>query len=449
MRQRRAVILTVLTFLILTALASAAGAATHNVTVGPGTSFSPETLTIQVGDTVTWTNAGGFHDAVADNGTFSSGPPSSAAWTFSRTFNSAGTVGYYCTIHGGPGGVGMAGTIIVQGAGGGEERGSLRFSQATYSVTEGNTATITVQRVGGDDGAVSVNYSATPGSASAADFTPKNGTLNWADNDDNPKTFTVSTTHDSASESNETIQLTLSGPGGGASLGAPISAVLTILDNDGNPGATPAAPTRLQAMAHGTTEIMLTWTDASNNETGFVIEARQVGGSFETVGTVGANTTTATVSGLDPATFYLFRVRSQGSGGTISAPSNQVGIATFGEIAVCVAGPETLCVNGGRFKAELVWRTGEGSGTGKAVPIPSAPDSGLFYFFSANNLEMLIKVLNACGVNNRYWVFFAATTNVEFAVVVTDTQTGRTVSYFNPLSTPAPPVQDTNAFQCP
>ena len=84
------------------------------------------------------------------------------------------------------------------------------------------------------------------------------------------------------------------------------------------------------------------------------------------------------------------------------------------------------------------------------MPIASAPDSGLFYFFSENNLEMLLKVLNGCGVNNRYWVFFAATTNVEFAVVVTDTLNGRTAAYFNPLDTPAPPVQDTGAFPtCP
>ena len=37
---------------------------------------------------------------------------------------------------------------------------------------------------------------------------------------------------------------------------------------------------------------------------------------------------------------------------------------------------------------------------------------------------MLIKVLNACVPLNHYWVFFAATTNVEFAVTVTDTQNG-------------------------
>jgi plastocyanin len=441
MRQRLVLILAILAA-FLTVLPSAARAETHNVTVS-SFQFDPPVLNIAPGDTVIWTNVEGFHDVVAGDGSFAG--PFGAGWTYSRTFGEVGTVDYYCSPHLS---FGMAGTIIVQSSG--EQRGAFRFSQAAYSVTEGGTASITVQRVGGDDGAVSVRYSVAAGTASGSDFTPASGTLNWADNDDNPKTFTVATANDSTSEANETVQLTLSLPSGGATVGSPATATLTLLDNDGTPGQTPAAPTGLQAMAHETTAIMLTWTDASNNETGFVIEARQVGGTFQTVGTVGANTTTTTIPGLLPSTFYLFRVRAQGSGGTISAPSNQVGIATLGETSACVAGPITLCLNGGRFKAQLDWRTSESFGNGKAVPIPSAPDSGLFYFFSENNLEMLLKVLNGCGVNNHYWVFFAATTNVEFAVVVTDTSDGRTVAYFNPLDTPAPPVQDTSAFlSCP
>ena len=51
---------------------------------------------------------------------------------------------------------------------------------------------------------------------------------------------------------------------------------------------------------------------------------------------------------------------------------------------------------------------------------------------------------------NHYWVFFAATTNVEFTTTVTDTQSGKVKVYFNPLNTSAPPVQDVNAFAtCP
>jgi plastocyanin len=445
MHQSRTPVLAIL--ICLLALPSAVRAATVDVDVGGSDfSFRPRVVTVNVGDTVMWTNRGGAHNVVADNGAFSSGSADAGDWAYSYTFTTAGTFNYHCQPHAA---LGMTGTVIVQAAGG-EERGALRFSQANYPVTEGGTATITVQRVGGDDGAVSVTFSAIAGSAGASDFTAVSGTLSWANNDDDPKTFSVATANDSASEAAETVQLRLTNPMGGATLGSPNTALLTIQDNDGPPGGTPAAPANLQAMAHSRTEIMLTWTDSSNNETGFAIERRTLAeGAFQQVATVGANVETAIIPGLDPATFYLFRVRALGA--TASGPSNEVGLATLGDTGACVAGPETLCINGGRFQAEMVWRIPDGStGTGKAVPIPTAPDSGLFYFFNTSNIEMLLKVLNACGFNQRYWVFFAATTNVEFAVVVTDTQTGQTRSYFNPLNRPAPPVQDTNAFAtCP
>jgi hypothetical protein len=65
---------------------------------------------------------------------------------------------------------------------------------------------------------------------------------------------------------------------------------------------------------------------------------------------------------------------------------------------------------------------------------------------------MLVKVLNACipALGNHYWVFFAATTNVQFTLTVTDTETGQMKMYSNPLNQAALPVQDTNAFAtCP
>lgn len=236
--------------LILALLATPLGAATHNVTVGPDTAFHPAQLTIAAGDTVVWTNAGGFHDVHADDNSFSR-DPSSAAWTFSHTFPAAGTVGYHCTVHGGPG-LGMFGTITVQGAGGGSQPGTLRFSLAAYTVNEGSgSATLVVQRINGDDGIISVQYGATAGSATAGqDFTAVSGTLNWGDNDDASKTFTVPILNDNAQEGNETILLTLSNPTGGASLDAnQKSATLTIQDNDssgggGNEGflTTPAFP---------------------------------------------------------------------------------------------------------------------------------------------------------------------------------------------------------------
>jgi plastocyanin len=104
----------VIASLVLALPAAGAFAATHNVTVGgAGLTFSPASITIPQGDTVTFTNAGGFHNAVSDDAgvTFSSGAADGSGWTFTTPPLNA-TVGYHCTVHGSVGG-GMFGTINV------------------------------------------------------------------------------------------------------------------------------------------------------------------------------------------------------------------------------------------------------------------------------------------------------------------------------------------------
>ena len=115
----------------------------------------------------------------------------------------------------------------------------------------------------------------------------------------------------------------------------------------------------------------------------------------------------------------------------------------------CAADATTLCLNGGRFRVHVDWRTPLGTaGPGRVVPFGS-DDSGLFWFFNPDNWELLVKVLRGCPVNDHYWVFFAATTNVEFALTVTDTRTGAVRPYFNPIGRRADAVTDTAAFPCP
>ncbi len=105
-----------------------------------------------------------------------------------------------------------------------------------------------------------------------------------------------------------------------------------------------------------------------------------------------------------------------------------------------------LCLNGNRFRVDVEWRDYQGlTGSGRVAPYNS-DDSGLFWFFSEDNWEMLIKVLDGCGINDRYWVFAAATTDVEYRLQVTDTATGDTRSYFNPLGSAAPAFTDSDAF---
>lgn len=449
---------------ILAMLAVPAGAANFDINIGSSLAFNPSTLAIQVGDSVTWhNNGGGFHNVVADDGSFrcaegcagegGNGDPSGAAWSFTRTFNQAGTVGYYCEVHGFSGG-GMHGSITVQPVGGGDQPGMLAFSKATYTIGEaGGSATITVQRLTGDDGAVTVHYATSGGTATAgSDYTAASGTLSWANHDDTSKSFAVPILNDTLAEPGETIGLALSAATGGAVIDGTLgNATLTINDNDGIGGTVPAAPTNLTAAADSTASIMLAWQDKASNETGYEVERQPLGGAFQKIDDLPANSTSYMDAGLPAATFFNYRVRAVNGSGA-SPYSNEAGDATDAPIAACAADATTLCLNGGRFSVRVHWRTASDSGEAQAVPLPAAPDSGLFYFFSASNIEMLIKVLNACVpvLGNKYWVFYAATTNVELTATVIDTQRGKVKVYYNPLNRAAPPVQDASAFAtCP
>lgn len=79
--------------------------------------FTPKTVNVAVGDTVTWRNkAGGFHNVVFDDGSYSSHPRGDATpWTVTRKFDVAGEFRYFCSEHGNRGGVGMSGTVVVGG----------------------------------------------------------------------------------------------------------------------------------------------------------------------------------------------------------------------------------------------------------------------------------------------------------------------------------------------
>jgi hypothetical protein len=115
----------------------------------------------------------------------------------------------------------------------------------------------------------------------------------------------------------------------------------------------------------------------------------------------------------------------------------------------CRPDPFTLCFGNGRFQVTTGWRRPDGSsGAGEAVPITD--DSGYFWFFDAGNIEVVAKVLDGCGVNGRYWVLAGGLTNVEVALVVTDTKTGDTQTYRNAAGTAFAPIQDTAALAtCP
>ncbi len=108
-------------------------------------------------------------------------------------------------------------------------------------------------------------------------------------------------------------------------------------------------------------------------------------------------------------------------------------------------------VLGGRFRISV---TGENFAqvpfVGKAVPLAST-DSAIFWFFQPANFELLIKMVDGCVLNDRYWVYYAATTNVAFTIRVEDTFADEIVTYTNTIgSTSNIARTDSDAFAtCP
>jgi hypothetical protein len=108
--------------------------------------------------------------------------------------------------------------------------GSVELSDNTYSAAQTvGAATITVNRIGGSAGAVSVAYSTANGTAvSGTDYTAANGILEWADGDASSKTVDVAISTAKAFAGNKTFSVALSDPRSGVALGSPNSAVVTI-----------------------------------------------------------------------------------------------------------------------------------------------------------------------------------------------------------------------------
>ncbi len=110
--------------LMLSCVVNAQANVSYVIVGGQGLTFSPQTIDINAGDTVTFLNFGGVHNVVADDGSFrcahgcdndghgGNGGATGQLWLVSIDFPNAGTVGYFCETHGTPG-TGMFGTINV------------------------------------------------------------------------------------------------------------------------------------------------------------------------------------------------------------------------------------------------------------------------------------------------------------------------------------------------
>jgi hypothetical protein len=122
-----------------------------------------------------------------------------------------------------------------------------------------------------------------------------------------------------------------------------------------------------------------------------------------------------------------------------------LGLAAFSLGATpCAPSATSLCLAAGRFEVSVAWKDFQGkTGVGQAVPLSA--DTGYFWFFTSNNIELVVKVLDARGINHKFWVFFGALSSVEYDLTVRDSVSNLTKHYHNPSGQFAS-VGDTEAF---
>jgi len=150
---------------------------------------------------------------------------------------------------------------------------------------------------------------------------------------------------------------------------------------------------------------------------------------------------------------------------TVAPTAVQVGRYNFACTRVCGAGhggmhgtievvagepDSTLLLRGGRFQATAVCRTGASNPPEFAHAVALTVDSGYFWFFDAENVEVVLKVLDGCVTNGRYWVFAAGMTDLGVELEFRDMATGLRRVYDAAPGAPFAPIQDTAAFDsCP
>ncbi|HVS13464.1 MAG TPA: Calx-beta domain-containing protein [Thermoanaerobaculia bacterium] len=461
--------------------------------------FDPAVLDIQPGDTVTWTNDTGMaHNVRADNDTFrcaegcddlgagadpsydpsnpgdAPGDPSTS-WSATVEFDRAGDVPYYCEVHGAQGGVGMSGVVRVASASG-ESAGTIQFTAALFTVREDRgPAVVRVSRDGGAAGAVSVRLTASGGSATeGVDFTPVSEVVAWSDGATGERSVQVPILDDSIPEPAETVALTLSEPTGGATLGARTTSQIRIEDDDGGVGgdgeagdggalalvasASAAleggAPARVAVTRTGSTQgrVTVDWAVEGIEATSEDLAAPTSGTLIWEAGDgepkeieVGA-VADGVAEGAESARLALSRATN---GAALGAPSALEVFLVDPEDGPCTSDQQRLCLNAGRFVVRVDFAPPDDD-FGEARAVELTDDSGYFTFFDADNVETVVKALDACGFSQTYWIFAAGLTNVAVRLTAIDTLAGEARVYVNPQGVSFVPIQDTAAFAtCP
>jgi hypothetical protein len=214
-----------------------------------------------------------------------------------------------------------------------DQGGTVKLSTATYTVAEtARSIVVTVQRAGASlSGNVSVPYTTANGTATAgADYTATSGVLTFGPGQTS-RTVSIPITNDGLAESNETFTFSLGEPSGGATLGVPAVATITIKSEDA--GGTITFKPAVYTVSEGAGTLTVTVARTGGTAEGVEVDYTLVSGTA----TVQGNGTVAFAAGKTTATFTLAIDQDQQAEGNETFTivlSNPRGGATLGSASV-------------------------------------------------------------------------------------------------------------------
>jgi hypothetical protein len=203
---------------------------------------------------------------------------------------------------------------------------------------------------------------------------------------------------------------------------------------------------QLSSKALSGTEVKVLWGPIAD-DTGVSLELRTANEPWQDIGQVRLGPPCKGCSGgvhvigVVPGETYFFRMRQAG----VTAPvSTETAVTAYYEDAPECGSDGGLCLDG-RYHVQARYE-GNRSLSGAASSVRLTQESGYFWFFAPGNIELVVKVLDGCSVNDHHWVFLTGLTSLRVVAVVTDTQTGATSTYLSQRDQPFPTIQDVSAF---
>ena len=360
--------------------------------------------------------------------------------------------------------------------------GSIEFAAPAFVGREGGLATVTVERRGGVEGAVAVDYRTAPRSAEETDFGAVSGRLIWRHGESGSREVTVPLVADGEVERSELFDFMLSNVDGGADL-PEARAVGVIQDTTTAAGC--AENHGALCLAGGRFRIEVEWESQHNGERGTgslsrlsdesgiatffspdnvelvvkILDGRIVNDHrWVFYGALSDVEYWLTVTDTLQDRVVVYRnppgeVCGRGDTMAFAEPAGATGASLAGSPAEVPApasetegdcAPGALCLLDGRFEITAVWTNAKNE-TGAASPLPGTDATGYMSFFSPGNIELAVKMLDGERHNKAFWLFAAGLTDVDYRLTVTDKVGRVTRTYTNP-SRAFCGLADTSAF---